>query len=682
MVVAAPRSAALLRTFSPGNTPVGSPAEWVLLAAARRETDDAQAPAAAKTTLTLDTYDDVVAASQKGVFLRGVVSDYFSPVPDSSWTVEHTSLLDGKDLGIFGDETTLTYTTPYADTFLKEHANALLYAPSDYTAWITAERVDNPGVIVGAEKLSLGYTLVAPAVAGAVQHDGTIEWSPVRDMRYVVVFVPSNVTPIFPGGDITPPTAAPTISSPAKASTSVTLSITGGVDDVAVTGYDVYRFQYPPGYDGTQSLLGIVALSKVNDQPVTVGATFTDTGLEPLTTYGYTARAVDSTGLESLDSEVISVQTPEPDTIPPTPPVITATKITKTTVTLLASGGTDDVGVVGYEIYRDDSTQSYLLLATVAVGETFVDSVSPDSGYIYFARAFDAAGNVSDTSERLLVETPITDPPDDPDYDDSPPTAPVLKPSNVTATTVALTPSGGEDNVGVVGYSIFQDGRLIAYGVAAGTTITVEDLAPDTSYTFTARAVDAMFNESEDSRAVLVETLSEGSTGTPRTPGMTEDFDHNLPDYVTRAIRTVVKNVPPNWQQGVADGLEQLYRVVSNIPLISNAFAVVQAFVHLGDLEIAIKLHDTGKLNDALYGFYWDVLSATPLVGNAVGIAEGLWGWTADLFNEEERAEKAQEAAEHKIVDAVFRATPGLNILHLMVEDVLIPSLREKYGWT
>ncbi len=97
--------------------------------------------------------------------------------------------------------------------------------------------------------------------------------------------------------------------------------------------------------------------------------------------------------------------TGEPDTEPPSPPNLhdPAPDIQYNEVTLSWDPSTDNAGVVGYDIYRDN----------VNIGDvegfttTYQDkTVSPDNTYAYFVRARDAAGNESQNSNTINVTTP------------------------------------------------------------------------------------------------------------------------------------------------------------------------------------------------------------------------------------------------------------------------------------
>lgn len=91
-----------------------------------------------------------------------------------------------------------------------------------------------------------------------------------------------------PTEDTTAPTA-PTGLMANPLATSVSLKWTASTDDKAVTGYRIYR-------DGT--LLGTVTTT-----------TYSDTTIEPLTTYSYTVMAVDAAGNASPQSTAATVTT-------------------------------------------------------------------------------------------------------------------------------------------------------------------------------------------------------------------------------------------------------------------------------------------------------------------------------------------------------------------------------------
>ena len=97
----------------------------------------------------------------------------------------------------------------------------------------------------------------------------------------------ANVTTLTP--DTTAPTA-PTLSASGTTTTTTNLSWTGATDNVAVTGYDVYR---------NGALLG----------STTTATTYSVTGLAASTTYTFNVRVKDAAGNVSADSNTVSVTT-------------------------------------------------------------------------------------------------------------------------------------------------------------------------------------------------------------------------------------------------------------------------------------------------------------------------------------------------------------------------------------
>src|SRR6185437_15826452 len=134
----------------------------------------------------------------------------------------------------------------------------------------------------------------------------------------------------------------------------------------------------------------------------------------PATAYSYQVRALDAANNRSGFSDTATATTPEPpDTQPPTPPGnLIAGAPSPTQVDLSWSASQDNVGVTGYEIYRDGA-----YLATTAATSYSDVTASPETSYSYEVRALDAAGNRSSFSNPATITTPT--PPDT-----EPPTAP------------------------------------------------------------------------------------------------------------------------------------------------------------------------------------------------------------------------------------------------------------------
>jgi len=189
-----------------------------------------------------------------------------------------------------------------------------------------------------------------------------------------------------------------------------------------------------------------------------------------------------------------------PDTQPPTAPTnLNASNITQTTVDLNWGASTDNVGVVGYDVYMGSS-----LLGTVTGTTATVTGLTASTSYSFSVRAKDAAGNISPSSNAVNVTTLA--PPDT-----QAPTAPTnLTASNVTQTTVDLSWGASTDNVGVVGYDVYMGSTLL--GTVTGTSASITGLVASTTYNFSVRAKDAAGNESPSSNVVSVTTLGNSIT--------------------------------------------------------------------------------------------------------------------------------------------------------------------------
>lgn len=189
-----------------------------------------------------------------------------------------------------------------------------------------------------------------------------------------------SVTTLAPVVDTTAPTA-PTLSASGTTLTATNLSWSGATDNVAVTGYDVYK---------DAVLLGSTATT-----------TYAVSGLTASTTYAFTVKAKDAAGNISVASNSVSVTTLTPDTTAPTAPTLSASGTTSTTTNLSWTGATDNVAVTGYNVYRGTT-----LLGSTTTATTYaVTGLTASTAYTFYVQAKDAAGNVSAASNTVSVTT-------------------------------------------------------------------------------------------------------------------------------------------------------------------------------------------------------------------------------------------------------------------------------------
>ncbi len=279
--------------------------------------------------------------------------------------------------------------------------------------------------------------------------------------------------------DTTAPSVPTNLSATAISISQINLSWDASTDNIGVTGYNIYR-------DG----------SLIDSTPVTA-SNYVNVGLSDSTTYTYTVSAFDVAGNESAQSISVSATTltppPIPDTLAPSVPTnLSATPISTSQINLSWAASTDNVGVTGYNIYRDGN----LLDSTIATsyGDTELHDATT---YTYTVSAFDAAGNESAQSSSASATT----------ADATAPSVPVnLSATAVSISQINLSWDASTDNIGVTGYNIYRDGSLLLSVISANYSDS--GLSDSTTYTYTVSAFDAAGNESAQSISVSATTLT------------------------------------------------------------------------------------------------------------------------------------------------------------------------------
>jgi chitodextrinase len=182
------------------------------------------------------------------------------------------------------------------------------------------------------------------------------------------------------------------------------------------------------------------------------------------------------------------------DSTPPSAPAnLAATVYSSSQINLTWGSSTDNVGVVGYRIYRNSNQ-----LASTATTSYSDQTAVPGVQYTYTVLAYDASGNISPQSSPVIEQT-------SPVSDATPPSIPTnLKASNMTSSSLTLTWIASTDNVGVAGYRIYRNGTQVA--TTSSTSYTNTGLAASTSYTYTVAAYDSSSNISTQSLDVFVTT--------------------------------------------------------------------------------------------------------------------------------------------------------------------------------
>lgn len=181
---------------------------------------------------------------------------------------------------------------------------------------------------------------------------------------------------------------------------------------------------------------------------------------------------------------------------PTTPADLSGTSPTYSTVALTWTGSTDNVGVVGYNIYRDGT------LVNISPTTNYsVTGLKANTNYAFTVKAIDAAGNLSAASNSVSIKTADSN-------DNTAPTAPAGLVVVPAVTSANLTWTASTDNIGVAGYNIYVNGEL--RGTSTTASYTASGLAGATSYTFSVKAFDDAGNESAASNSVGIITGDPG----------------------------------------------------------------------------------------------------------------------------------------------------------------------------
>jgi chitodextrinase len=239
--------------------------------------------------------------------------------------------------------------------------------------------------------------------------------------------------------------------------------------------------------------------------------------------YSMTVVSKDGAGNPSESSLPLIVTIPDLHN-PSVPTNLTATVITDHGFNLYWNSATDNVGVVLYEIFRNDT-----LFGNTAASYLPIPYLSPGRTYKMQVRSKDAAGNISALSSAITVTT-LSSLVSDID-------APSV-PLNLIATGMSdksfiLHWDNSTDNIGVVSYEIYENNTLL--GNASINQLSVSGLSAATMYHVKVRAKDAAGNLSAFSIVLNVTTANQVTVPGTTLPGTTLPGS-GLPDILKPSV--------------------------------------------------------------------------------------------------------------------------------------------------
>jgi hypothetical protein len=261
-------------------------------------------------------------------------------------------------------------------------------------------------------------------------------------------------------GDTTPPSAPTNLHTNSVLFNQVVIAWTASTDNVGVSKYFIVRNGTTIGQENAPNV------------------PFADTTVTAATTYSYQVIAQDAAGNNSAASTALVVTTPTPtDTTPPSAPSnLVGTAASTSQINLTWTASTDNVGVTGYQIFRNNTMITTVPGSNNSFGDT---GLTVNTSYSYFVKAVDAANNVSAASNTVNVSTSPN-----PTPTPTPSSAPkvvnlTMSPSTVTTTanqtfTVSLNMNAGTDSVSAADIHVaFDPTKVQAQAVTAGTMLPV-----------------------------------------------------------------------------------------------------------------------------------------------------------------------------------------------------------------
>ncbi len=414
-------------------------------------------------------------------------------------------------------------------------------------------------------------------------------------------------------GDTTPPTIPQNLQAQTIDDTSIKLTWSASTDTggSGLAGYRIYR----EDVNNYGTAIAFVDASTTE---------YTNTGLQPGTTYRYKIKAVDNAGNTSDFSAVAEATTTDSsvDTQNPTAPTnVQLTALSPSDARISWDASTDNVAVDYYEIYQvTPSTNPFQDYDYTLIGETpettyVISGLSPGETYNFCVRAVDTSGNKSRYSEIKEVTMPNAS------DDHNPPTPPQnLRFVSVTSTSVIITYDPAIDNEsGVKQYHIFKNGTEIAQTDALSYEDT--DVQPNETYEYYVKAEDWNSNISEASNIIstIVPLEDNEPPSTPAnltyiaTPdhviltwGMSYDDISGVDHYEIQKVNTPFKSKGDAY----ATTIETTFtdeNVVVGSKYIYYVFAVDRAGNKSVPASVTVVVPDSGQEDYTLYFPHIDV---------------------------------------------------------------------------
>ncbi len=301
-------------------------------------------------------------------------------------------------------------------------------------------------------------------------------------------------------------------------------------------------------------------------------------GYDPIDSSGFFNGALDEVQIYNValtDVEVAALfaaqntVTVDPDTQAPSAPLNLAAVVNFTNVALSWLPSTDNVGVVAYNVFRNN-----VLVMSTPTTSALQIGLAASTKFTFGVTAIDAAGNQSAMS-TLQVTTG-----EDQARDSIAPSVPGNLLAQVGSNSVQLVWTPSTDNRGVKGYIVFQDGVVIDTVLAPAVSKFVGGLLSLTAYTFEVLALDAAGNKSGKAEKTVT-TLAPVNTG---EPGMIAyyPFDDNANDATPYANHGTIGGTPTFITRAGATGKAIKFGGNKDSVLVKNAVQLISDYASVG----------------------------------------------------------------------------------------------------
>ena len=415
-----------------------------------------------------------------------------------------------------------------------------------------------------------------------------------------------HVTPIITyvdkaAADTEVPTAPSEVTATDITTTTAKVTWTASTDNVGVAGYNVYVND---------------SETPVNGETLVTGTEYALESLTAGTEYKVTVKAVDAAGNVSEGAVYTFTTKNAADTEAPTAPGnVAVTDVTTTTAKVTWSEATDNVGVVGYNVYLNEAKVNETLITTT---EYDLTALTEETAYSVRVTAVDAAENESARSEAATFTTPKT-------QDTEAPSVPAgVTASDVTRTGAKITWTASTDNVGVAGYNVYLGESRVNTSPVTVTEYELSGLTANTEYTVTVSAVDAAGIESARSEAATFTTLA-----------AEEEKDNEAPSVPAGVTASDVTQTGAKITWTAA---------ADNVGVAGYNVYVDETKVNTDKLVEALELELTGLTPDTEYTV---TVSAVDAAGNESGRSAAFTFTT--LKNEEPAPEKPSAPTNVKV---------------------------------